>query len=82
MSKENRMKIKKIREAYFRATVRYSGLFKALAQRAKRSTAIEVDPSSSEVVLRNRIAESEEVTESLMFRAHITQPVLDYLKDK
>lgn len=63
-------------------TVRYSGLFKALAQRAWHSTPVEVDSSSSEAVHRNRVAEPAEVTESLKSRALITQPVLDYLKDR
>ena len=82
MSKVKHIKNKKIMEAYFRATVRFSGLFKALAQRTWQSTPVEVDPDSREAAQRNRIARAEEVAESLSSRVHITQPVLDYLKDK
>ena len=82
MSKVKHIKNKKIMEAYLRATVRFSGLFKVLAQRTWHSTPVEVDPHSREAAERNHIAKDEEVTESLTSRVHITQPVLDYLKDK
>ena len=45
-SKVKHMKSKKIMEAYFRATDRFSGLFKALTQRAWHSQ--EVDPDNRE----------------------------------
>lgn len=63
-------------------TVRYSGLFKALTPRAWRSTHVRVDSGRSETAYRNHVAEAGEITESLKSRVHLTQPVLDYLKDQ
>ena len=82
MNKGKHIKSKKITEAHSRATVNFSGLFKALAQRTWHSTPVEVDPDSREAIQINRIAKTEEVAESLKSRVHINQPVLDYLKDK
>ena len=73
MSKVKHIKSKKIMEAYFRTTVRFSGLFKALALRTWHSTPVEVDPDNREAIQINRIAKAEEVTESLKSRVHITQ---------
>ena len=82
MSKEKHITSEKIKEAYFRMTVRYSGLFKALAPRAWHSTDVRVDSDRSETAYRNQVAEAGEITESLKSRVHLTQPVLDHLKDQ
>ena len=61
-------------------TVRYSGLFEALAPMAWHTTHVRVDSGRSETAYRNQVAEAGEITESL--KSVLTLPVLDYLKDQ